>query len=205
LPATGLATAAGGKNSQGLNIVASSFNSTSSAALNQVFRWQAEPAANDTTSPTGTLNLQYGLGTATPTETGLKVSSKGVLTFATGQTVPGTGDGTVTSVAAGLGLQGGPITKTGTLTIDTTVVPRLTVANTFTSNQTVTGNITAASLTATGTVAAGVVSATSSFALGGSTFAFGMSRITMRSLGSQAPAFCRGAATRVSECSRSAD
>jgi hypothetical protein len=152
LPATGLATAAGGKNSQGLNIVASSFDSTSSTALNQVFRWQAEPAANDTISPTGTLNLQYGLGTATPTETGLKVSSKGVLTFATGQTFPGTGDGSVTSIATGLGLTGGTITKTGTLTIDTTVVPQLAAANTFTANQTIDGN-----LSATGTVRAGIL------------------------------------------------
>lgn len=152
LPATGVATAAGGKNSQGLNIVASSFNSTSSTALNQVFRWQAEPAANDTTAPSGTLNLQYGLGTATPTETGLKVSSKGVLTFATGQTFPGTGDGSVTSIATGLGLTGGTITKTGTLTIDTTKIPQLAAANTFTANQTIDGN-----LSATGTVRAGIL------------------------------------------------
>jgi len=89
LPATGTATAAGGKNSQGLNLVASSFSSTSSTAQNQVFRWQAEPAANNTTAPSGTLNLLYGLGTATPTETGLKLSSKGVFTFAPGQTFSG--------------------------------------------------------------------------------------------------------------------
>jgi len=152
LPATGNATAGGGKNSQGLNLVASSFSSTSSTALNQVFRWQAEPAANDTASPTGTLNLQYGLGTATPTETGLKVSSKGVLAFATGQTFPGTGDGSVTSIATGLGLTGGTITKTGTLTIDTTKIPQLAAANTFTANQTIDGN-----LTATGTVKAGIL------------------------------------------------
>ena len=141
LPATGAATAGGGKNSQGLNLVASSFSSTSSTALNQVFRWQAEPAANDTTAPSGTLNLQYGLGTATPTETGLKVSSKGVFTFATGQTFPGTGDGSVTSVASGLGLTGGPITKTGTLAINTTVVPQLKANNAFTGIQSIEGSL----------------------------------------------------------------
>ncbi len=89
LPATGAATAAAGKISQGLNLVASSFSSTSSTAVNQTFRWQAEPAANDTTAPSGTLNLQYGLGATTPSETGLKISSKGILTFAPGQTFPG--------------------------------------------------------------------------------------------------------------------
>ena len=65
--------------------------------MNQIFRWQAEPAANDTTTPSGTLNLLYGLGTATPTETGLKISSKGIVTFAAGQTFPTvTGNETVT-------------------------------------------------------------------------------------------------------------
>jgi hypothetical protein len=151
LPATGTATAAGGKNSQGLNLVASSFSSTSSTALNQIFRWQAEAASNNTSAPSGTLNLQYGLGATTPTETGLKVSSKGIVTFATGQTFPGTGDGSVTSVATGLGLKGGAITKTGTLTIDTTVVPQLAVANTFKAEQTITASNTTQILTVTQT------------------------------------------------------
>ncbi|TAL01896.1 MAG: hypothetical protein EPO07_07955 [Verrucomicrobia bacterium] len=43
-----------------------------------------------------------------------------------------TGSGTVTSVATGTGLIGGPITNSGTLAIDTSVVPRLGTANTFT-------------------------------------------------------------------------
>jgi len=89
LPATAAATATAGKDSQPLNLVASSYNSTSVAAVSQVFRWQAEPTANDTATPSGTLNLLYGQGTAGPTETGLKLSSKGVFTFAPGQTFPG--------------------------------------------------------------------------------------------------------------------
>ncbi len=145
LPSKAAATTTAGADSRPLDFVASSFSSTSSAAVNQTFQWQAEPAANDTTAPSGTLNLLYGLGATVPSETGLKLSSKGILTFATGQTFPGTGDGTVTSVATGLGLKGGPITKTGTLTIDTTVVPQLAVANKFTANQTVSGSVTATS------------------------------------------------------------
>jgi hypothetical protein len=119
LPAIAAATATGGKNSQGLNLVASSFSSTSSTALNQVFRWLAEPAGNDTTAPTGTLNLQYGLGATTPSETGLKVSSKGIVTFATGQTFPGTGAGTITGIttAAGSGLAGGGVKGALTLSV----------------------------------------------------------------------------------------
>src|SRR5208283_4612906 len=43
---------------------------------------------------------------------------------------PAAGTGTVTLVGSGLGLTGGPITTTGTLKIDTTVVPLLNTANT---------------------------------------------------------------------------
>ncbi len=52
----------------------------------------------------------------------------------------GGGGGTVTSVGSGLGLTGGPITTTGTLAIDPTVVPQLGAANTFSANQTITGS-----------------------------------------------------------------
>ncbi|MGD0414947.1 MAG: DNRLRE domain-containing protein [Terriglobales bacterium] len=61
------------------------------------------------------------------------------------------GTGTVTSVAAGTGLTASPspITTSGTLSINTSVVPQLgaannfTGANTFTGNQTVSGNLSA--------------------------------------------------------------
>lgn len=232
LPATGAATASAGKNSQAEDFVASAFNSGTSAAVNQTFQWRAEPTGNNSTTPAGTLSLLFGSGTASPSETGLKLSSKGLLTFATGQSFPGagtitgvttatgsglsgggtsgtlslkvpaagitnamlqtsqitlnantaggvtapgamtlgstytfglkpcsanqilqysgsawgcvtlgTGKGTVTSVGTGLGLKGGPITGAGTLTIDTSIVPQLNVANTFTVDQKVTGNI----------------------------------------------------------------
>jgi hypothetical protein len=60
----------------------------------------------------------------------------------------GTGGGTVTSVGSGLGLTGGPITTSGTLKIDTTVVPLLNTPNTFTGNQTVNGTVSGNSSTA---------------------------------------------------------
>lgn len=47
--------------------------------------------------------------------------------------------GTVTSVTAGTGLTGGPITTSGSLSLDTTLVPRLAVANTFTASNTFSG------------------------------------------------------------------
>jgi hypothetical protein len=187
LPATAAATATAGKDSQPLSLAASAFNSTSSTALPQVFHLQAEPAGNDTTAPSGTLNLLFGEGATAPSETGLKISSKGLVTFAAGQTFPGTG--TVTSVIAGAGLTGGTITKTGTislaaagvtnadlahdsltitagtdltggglvalggattLNLNTTKVPLLAAANTFTANQTVNAKLTATTFSGNG-------------------------------------------------------
>ncbi len=62
---------------------------------------------NDTTTPGATLNLLYGTDPASPAETGLKLNSSGVLTFATGQTFPGTGTITGVTTASGSGLSGG--------------------------------------------------------------------------------------------------
>jgi hypothetical protein len=131
--------------------------------------------------------------------TSLSVSNTGQVTFVAGQNFPGTG--TVTSVGSGTGLTGGPITKSGTLSIasggvtnamllnpsltvkagtdltgggslalggsttlnlDTSKVPQLNTANTFTGNQTVNGNLSTT----------GVVSA-SSYQIGSNLFAFG--------------------------------
>jgi hypothetical protein len=139
LPPTGTATATAGDVSQGLNFVASSYNSTSATAVNQTFRWHAEPAANDTTAPSGTLNLLFGTGTATPSETGLKISSKGIVTFATGQTFPGAGTLTGITTAAGSGLSGGG--ATGTLSLK---VPAAGITNTMLVDSKITLNANAA-------------------------------------------------------------
>src|SRR5260370_10481870 len=76
------------------------------------------------TNPTVALNtattdaryLQLGGGTMT-----------GAITFANGQTFPGTG--TVTSIATGAGLSGGPITGTGTISITNGCVTNAMLAN----------------------------------------------------------------------------
>jgi len=117
LPATGAATTTAGKDSQPITLSTSVFNSATGTAIPQNFRWQAEPVGNDTVNTSGSLNLLYSSGANTPAETGLKLSSKGLFTFATGQTFPGTG--TVSSVATGAGLTGGPITSSGTLSVAT--------------------------------------------------------------------------------------
>jgi hypothetical protein len=92
LPGTGAATATAGKDSQPLTLAAAAFNSSSKASANQTFEWQAEPVGNDTATPSGTLNLLFGEGTAKPAETGLNIAGTGVITFATGQTFPGVPD-----------------------------------------------------------------------------------------------------------------
>jgi hypothetical protein len=166
LPASGTATASQGYNSQPFDSVTSVFNSTGGTAQNQDFRWLAEPVGNDTGSPSGKLDLLFGANGATPTETGLSVANNGIITFATGQTFGGGGGGTVTSVGTGLGLKGGPITTSGTLTIDTTVVPQLGAANTFTSSQTVNGTLTANANASSNFGIIGTTSSTATFAAG---------------------------------------
>jgi hypothetical protein len=146
LPAPRAAAGTLGSNSSPLDLQASAFNSGTSTAVPQLFRWQAEPVGNNTTSPSGRLSLLFasggisplepGLSTSTsgpPVETGLSIASNGQLTFASGQTFPGTG--TITGVTAGTDLTGGGSTGPVTLNLDTTKVPTLAAAsNTFTGS-----------------------------------------------------------------------
>src|SRR5580704_1401773 len=96
--------------------------------LNQTFRWQAEPVGNDTSTASGSLNLLYGSGGNPPAETGLRISSKGLFTFASGQTFPGTGSGTVKSVGLSASISdftvtGSPVTSSGTLGLNWNIAP----------------------------------------------------------------------------------
>ncbi len=173
LPATGAATATVGKNSQPLSLAASAFSSTTSTAVNQNFQWQAEPASNDTSLPSGTLNLLFGEGATKPSETGLFIASNGQITFATGQTFPGTpGLATANTFTADQTVNGDVSASQFISTVaqgtaplqvtSTTQVPNLDAsylggisasafqpagayaslgANTFTSTQTITGDL----------------------------------------------------------------
>jgi hypothetical protein len=128
----GTATAAAGQNSYPLNLVGSVFDSLTGTAVQPTFQLQVEPVGNDTATPTGALSLLYGQGgIVAPQETGLKIASSGVITFAAGQTFPGSGSGggTVTSVGSGAGLTGGPITTSGTLSIAAGGVSNAMLAN----------------------------------------------------------------------------
>src|SRR3984957_15594889 len=128
LPATGSATATAGKNSQPQDFIASVFNSSTATPVTQKFQWQAEPISNNTASASGAMSLLYATGTAAPAETGLKINSKGLLTFASGQAFPGTGKGSVTSVglsapSSDFSVSGSPVTTTGTLALNWNTAP----------------------------------------------------------------------------------
>src|SRR5580658_4923346 len=109
LPAAGTATATKGFDSQAEKLTASAFDKGTGTAVTQNFQWQAEPVDNNTSTASGSLNLLFGQGTNKLAETGLNIASNGQISFATGQTFPGTGDGTITGVttATGSGLIGG--------------------------------------------------------------------------------------------------
>jgi hypothetical protein len=149
LPQTGTATTKQGFISNPLDVQTSSFSSKTSSAVTQNFRWQAEPTGNDTANPSGSLNLLFGSNGTSPTETGLSIASSGLISFASGQTFPGAGGGTVTSVGTGAGLTGGPITTSGTISI-----PAAGVINSMLANPSITVQA-GSGLSGGGTVALG--------------------------------------------------
>jgi trimeric autotransporter adhesin len=79
----------------------------------------------------------------------LKVAKNGQITFASGQTFPGTG--TITGITAGTDLTGGGTSGHVTLNVNTSALnstyAQLNAPNTFSANQTVNGTITATDLT----------------------------------------------------------
>jgi hypothetical protein len=153
LAATGPATSAAGKDSQPLKLTASVYNSGTGAAVNQNFLWQAEPAGNNTASANGTLNLLHAAGSNAAAETGLKIGPNGQITFAAGQSFPGTATKVgLTAPSSDFTVTGSPVSEVGTLALGWTVAPTSsTTANAIVkrdANGNFTGNqITASSAT----------------------------------------------------------
>lgn len=155
LPATGNATMTAGTNSQPFDLLSSSFNSSTSTALSQHFRWQAEPLDNNTTSPSGTLNLLFASGASQPTETGLSIGSNGVMTFAPAQTLPGAA---VTGDLGDLG-QIGNISAANTVSGGNAIFSSSVLAGTINAagNILAQGTVSAAAANITGNILAGSI------------------------------------------------
>jgi hypothetical protein len=104
----GSATPSRGANSSSLTFSAETYDSSTASVIRPYFSLLAEAAGNNTSTPSATLNLQYGNGT-TLAETGFHINSNGTINFASGQTFPATSatgvavDGTSTS---GTGVEG---------------------------------------------------------------------------------------------------
>jgi hypothetical protein len=105
------------------------FTGTTTIGNSKIFETVGGDVGIGTTTPVATIDVK-GTGDVRDTltlfpksthptlsvhGTAFEVSSTGKVTFISGQTFPGTG--TVTSVASGAGLTGGPITHSGTLSI----------------------------------------------------------------------------------------
>ena len=141
VPPLTAATTAAAVNSPMLEIGASIFDSTTSAAVTDTYAWQAVSLGNNTTAPRANLNLYYIAGTAAPVPTGFSVNSIGEVTFGATQRFPYT----INHVFAGNGLlgggSGGPIGSGVTLSIDPTMVATLGATfNTFTGVGTFSSN-----------------------------------------------------------------
>jgi hypothetical protein len=139
LPAGDTATVSSGHSSHSLTMAASSYSSTTKASESQTFEFIVEPLANNTATPSAALNLSFAAGSASQAPTGFSIAANGVVTFAPGQTFPGTS--TITDVSAGSGLVGGGTTGTVTVNVDSTKVPLLANANTFAATQTINGDL----------------------------------------------------------------
>jgi hypothetical protein len=89
MPAQGTATATTSFNSHSYFFSASAYNSSSKAAEDQTFAWEASALGNNTATPSATLKLRFAEGTGASNPTGFQIASNGILSFAPGQTFPG--------------------------------------------------------------------------------------------------------------------
>jgi len=152
LPVQTLATATAGTNSPVVEWGASSFSSTTHAAIAQNFSLQAVTVGNNTTAPSGKLELLFGSGGVIPVATGLSFAPNGQITFAAGQKFPGTGVGSITGITTtspltGSGTSGSVALGLNTAALETTLngkYAQLATGNYFssTSGSTFNGPIT---------------------------------------------------------------
>jgi len=105
-----------------LEQTALAYNTSLGASEPLDFGWQVTTTGGNTASPSASLELLYGANGSVPSATGLSFAPNGIITFASGQTFPGAGGGTITGVTAGTDLTGGGSSGGVTLNVDTTKV-----------------------------------------------------------------------------------
>jgi hypothetical protein len=85
----GVATAGTGQPSHSFQWQASLYDSSKKAAVNEAFGFRTVPATNNVANPQSKLDLFYGPGGGTLTDTGLSINTAGQITFAAGQVFTG--------------------------------------------------------------------------------------------------------------------
>jgi hypothetical protein len=126
LAATGTASSTHSYNSQVFKAYTSAYNSSTKGVVQPRFEWQAEAVGNNTSAPSGTLNLLASSTAANAAETGFYFNADGTMNFAPGQTfgtsvaegyaVLGVADGTTTT---GVGVEGTSILGDGVVGVST--------------------------------------------------------------------------------------
>ena len=154
------ATSSAGVNSPFVELDASSYSSSSSAAVPLIYAWQAQATGNNTAFPAANLALLYQTGTGGLNPTGLSISPNGNINFSSSQVFPikGTGGGTITGIttsspltgsgttgSVGLALNEATLASDITPTLESTlngVYAQLGQPNTFTTGQVIQGATT---------------------------------------------------------------
>ncbi len=108
-----LATASTAVNSPPFSFNASSWSSSLAKVVAQEFAFLTIVSGNNTANPTSSLQLWSVAGSTGLTATGLSISQKGIITFASGQTFPGATGGSNTVVNASSYDLGGTLFATG--------------------------------------------------------------------------------------------
>ena len=145
LPPVAPATTSVGKTSQILQMSSSSWSTTVPGPVTQNFNWIAEPAGNDTATPSGSLLLQYQPAGSAATNI-LSIASNGVVTFPPAQTFAGTLNGiTATSPLTAARTGGSYLMGINISALETLLdplYPQVDVSNTFNGSQTIRGDLT---------------------------------------------------------------
>jgi hypothetical protein len=152
---TGITTASGSGLSGGgttgtLNLKVPALGITNAMLANSKITLNANTAGGVTAPGAMTLGSTYTLGLKPCTANQILQYSGTAWNCATA------GIGTITGVTAGTNLTGGGTSGSVTLNVDTSKVPQLKAANTFTGNQTVNGRVTAAAFSGDGTAVTNV-------------------------------------------------